>query len=58
MTKGDTVEFQDFRHVWRQGVVQVIDEEGKIHVLTHDSFKRAPRVFVLPKKRVRRPHKV
>jgi len=70
--KGDEVEFQDNRHVWRRGTVQHVEWaehkiEGpsgakivekrpvQVHVLVADSFARGLRVFVLPKKRVRRP---
>lgn len=70
-TKGEQVEFQDYRRCWVRGVVQAYEPAGqrmegpggrivqtaepRVHVLFHDSAARAPRVVVLNLKRVRRP---
>jgi hypothetical protein len=67
--KGDEVEFQDNRHVWRRGTVQHVEwaeyrikgangtqvetRPSQVHVLVTDSFARGTKVYVLPKKRVR-----
>ena len=67
--KGDPVEYQDYNRVWRRGTVQCtewaeIKVEGpggrmvekkptQIHILIFDPSKRATRIIILPKKRVR-----
>jgi hypothetical protein len=68
-SKGDRVEFQDYRHCWQRGVVEYIElgaqriegpggtivqsAETAIHVRYYDPFNRSWRVKVLPLKRVR-----
>lgn len=68
-SRGDSVEFMNYQHVWVKGTVKAVEPaeqkiEGpalrmvetapsKIHVLYFDSASRAQRVVVLPPKRVR-----